>query len=386
MLRSAAGVVVDQAQLSDPGRDPEKQLNEDAVLALEAPFGVALAVCDGMGGHAMGERASHAAVERISEVLKSESNEPLTQKLEVALERAHGDVYAIGGELPIDQRPGSTAVVLALAGREAFVCHVGDSRAYRVRGQRAERLTRDHSVVEALLAAGAINAEQAEAHPDANRITRALGIAPEIEPELGPPLLVEVGDTFLLCSDGLSDLVTDAEIGEGVANAATPELACERLVALANARGGHDNITLSVARVLTLGPDRRRETMGMPPDAARAERVAATVVMDAEHRATQAFPSDRPRDTSPTLVDPTVVDAGTGRGAHGVGPSAHAAAAHVTGRPHPSAVSSSGTTLLSGGRPSIPTQKLAHGRVLFWVAAIMCGTIVLAIGMWWLVR
>ena len=80
----------------------------------------------------------------------------------------------------------------------------------------AERITRDHSVVEALLAAGAINAEQAEAHPDANRITRALGIAPEIEPELGPPLLVEVGDTFLLCSDGLSDLVADAEIGEGV--------------------------------------------------------------------------------------------------------------------------------------------------------------------------
>jgi PPM family protein phosphatase len=379
VLRSAAGVVVDQAQLSDPGRDPEKQLNEDAAIALEAPFGVALAVCDGMGGHASGERASRAAIERISEVLRGDSPEPLTQKLEIALERAHGDVYAIGGELPIDQRPGSTAVVLALSGREAFVVHVGDSRAYRIRGRKAERITRDHSVVEALLAAGAINAEQAEAHPDANRITRALGIAPEIEPELGPPLLVEVGDTFLLCSDGLSDLVADAEIGEGVANAATPELACERLIALANSRGGHDNITVSIARVLTLGPERRRETMEMGADGvARAERVAATVVMDLERSATQVSPSDRPRDTSPTLVDPTVVDALAQRGA---------AAVHGTaGQSQPSTVSASGTTLFNSGRPSIPSQTFVHGRLLFWVAAVVCGMIVLAIALWWLVR
>ena len=378
MLRSAAGVVVDQAQRSDPGRDPEKQLNEDSVLAVETPFGVALAVCDGMGGHASGERASRAAIDRISEVLRSETPEPLPQKLEIALERAHGDVYAIGGELPIDQRPGSTAVVLAISGREALVVHVGDSRAYRIRGQKAERLTRDHSVVEALLAAGAINAEQAEAHPDANRITRALGIAPEIEPELGPPLLVEVGDTFLLCSDGLSDLVSDAEIGEGVANAATPELACERLVLLANSRGGHDNITVSIARVLTLGPERRRETLEMPPEGARNERIAATVVMDLDARAGSPRPSDRPRDTSPTLVDPTVVDSAVARSAPG--------SPGAAGASPPSTVSSSGTTLFSDARPSIPAQTFIQGRLLFWVAAIVCGMIVLAIGFWWLLR
>lgn len=372
MLRSAAGVVIDQAHLSDPGRDPEKQLNEDAVLMLEAPFGVALAVCDGMGGHTSGERASRAAVERIAEVLKGTAPEPLMQKLELALERAHGEVYALGGELPIDQRPGSTAVVLALSGREAFVAHVGDSRAYRVRARRAERLTRDHSVVEALLAAGAINAEQAESHPDANRITRALGIAPEIEPEVGPPLLVDVGDVFVLCSDGLSDLVSDAELVDTVLGSSSPEQACERLVALANARGGHDNITVSVARVLTLGPERRRETLEMAPETARSDRVAATVVMDPEQRTPHVLPSDRPRDTAPTLVDPTVVD-----------PALTRARLRM---PPPGAAGPSARTLPSG-RPSVPAQMLSsHGRVLFWVASSVCGAIVFAIALWWLLR
>jgi serine/threonine protein phosphatase PrpC len=384
VLRSAAGVVVDQAHLSDPGRDPEKQVNEDAVLAIEAPFGVALAVCDGMGGHASGERASRAAVERIGEVLRSETTEPLEHRLEVALERAHGDVYALGGELPIDQRPGSTAVVLALAGREAFVVHVGDSRAYRVRARKAERITRDHSVVEALLAAGAISPEQAEAHPDANRITRALGIAPEIEPELGPPLLLEVGDTFLLCTDGLSDLLSDAEIGEGVASAATPELACEQLVTLANSRGGHDNITVSVARVLAVGPERRRETLEMSRDG----RVAATVVMTTERRPSNTLPSDRPRDTSPTLVDATVVDPAIARSAPDVSqPAANAALSsspNVGLSSSPNAVSVPDRSF--AGRPSIPAYVSTHGRLIFWVAALLCATIVFGITVWWLVR
>jgi serine/threonine protein phosphatase PrpC len=379
VLRSAAGVVVDQAHLSDPGRDPEKQLNEDAVVALETPFGVALAVCDGMGGHVSGERASRAAIERISEVLRSESSEPLAHKLAVALERAHGDVYAIGGELPIDQRPGSTAVVVALSGREAFVAHVGDSRAYRIRGRKTERITRDHSVVEALLAAGAISPEQAEAHPDANRITRALGIAPEIEPELGPPLLVEVNDTFLLCSDGLSDLVSDSELGEGVASAATPELACEQLVALANSRGGHDNISVSIARVLALGPERKRETLEMAPDGAR---VAATVVMTAERRPSNTLPSERPRDASPTWVSPTVVDTAIAQSSpnaagqsspNAVGPSLPGAAASVPERSF-------------AQRPSIPAYASTHGRLIFWVAAVVSSSIVLGIAVWWLVR
>jgi protein phosphatase len=240
--------------------------------------------------------------------------------------------------------------------------------------------------VEALLAAGAINAAQAEAHPDANRITRALGIAPEIEPEVGPPLLVEVGDTFILCSDGLSDLVGDTEIGEGVAAAATPELACEQLVALANSRGGHDNITVSVARVLTLGTERRRETVEITRDAeGRPERVAPTVVMTQDRRPSNTLPSerpsDRPRDTSPTLVDPTVVE-----------PALQQSGSTLHSNPHNPLVSHSGHALLgtpapnAAARPSIPAQTFTQGRVLFWIAAIVCVLIFLAIALWWIVR
>jgi serine/threonine protein phosphatase PrpC len=325
VLRSAQGVVVDAAMLSDPGRDPDKQVNEDAVAISETGFGITAVVCDGMGGHERGELASRLAVERILEVLRS-GDQPLDRLLSSAIERAHAEVYALGGNAPIDARPGSTAVVLAISNREALIAHVGDSRAYRIRARRIERLTRDHSVVEALLAAGAITLEQANLHPDANRITRALGIAPEIEPEVSPPVHVEPGDAFVLCTDGLSDLVTDAEIGEIVSGSMTPAAACESLVGLANQRGGHDNVSVDVLRVLALGAPRRAgETVGLaapphvpargdtqtPPTAPEAQTVVAqpgfTVVMGAKEGGPRpGYTQEPPRQTAPTLVDPLI--------------------------------------------------------------------------------
>jgi protein phosphatase len=307
VLRSAEGVVVDGATLSDPGRDPEKQTNEDAVTLLETPFGVAAVVCDGMGGHQSGEVASHTAVERIVETLGG-PKQPIERLLTAAIERAHAEVYALGGDTPGDVRPGSTAVVLALAGQEAIIAYVGDSRCYRLRGLVAERMTRDHSVVEALLAAGAITPEVARAHPDANRITRALGIAADIEPELCAPQRLQLGDVFLLCSDGLSDLLEDNELAEVVASAPSPEAACSALVALANQRGGHDNISVALLRVLAVGAERRESTLEMEA-AGTPQTVLATpaftVVMPAESAPrTPSTERDLPRNTVPTLVDP----------------------------------------------------------------------------------
>jgi protein phosphatase len=145
-------------------------------------------------------------------------------------------------------RPGSTVVAVLLHARGTEVAHVGDSRALLVHEGQIYRLTRDHSIVEEMVRRGILTAEQAARHPDANRITRALGVAPEVEAELRPQPVVQVtGDTFVLCSDGLSDMVDDAEVLSIVAGE-PPAQAVGRLVDLANARGGHDNITVVVLR------------------------------------------------------------------------------------------------------------------------------------------
>lgn len=433
MLRSAQGVVVDAAVLSDPGRDPEKQVNEDSIAFTETRFGIAGIVCDGMGGHDAGELASRTAVERILEVLRGEP-QPLESLLSTALERAHAEVYALGGNAPIDGRPGSTAVLLALSGREGLVAHVGDSRAYRIRARHVERLTRDHSVVEALLAAGAITPEQANLHPDANRITRALGIAPEIEPELSAPIHVEAGDAFVLCTDGLSDLVNELELSELVSGSPSPEAACESLVLLANQRGGHDNISVLALRVLALGPGiRTRETIGSsaraepgfhkaasqstapitapspmlegeretlvgaglaegqtPAPQARslsseAETVidhpGFTVLMGTSEVIPKTIhqPSD-PRKSAPTLVDAQVA--------------AFSPNKTVSGEETPPITSpfdprTSGRSMNSGvpsEAQSRQSPREGEVRILLWATVAACGMIFLLIVVWWLVR
>jgi protein phosphatase len=160
----------------------------------------------------------------------------------------------MGGAGPLAGRPGSTCVALLVHGGAVEVAHVGDSRAYFVRSEHIWPLTKDHSVVQQLLDQGAITPEQAVLHPEGNKITRALGMKPDTEVELrDPPLLHAVGDIFILASDGLTDLVRTEEIGSVVMQAASLDLACQNLVAMANARGGHDNITVLLARVLPGG-------------------------------------------------------------------------------------------------------------------------------------
>lgn len=437
MLRSAQGVVVDAAALSDPGRDPEKQVNEDAVAVSETAFGVAALVCDGMGGHERGELASRTARDRILEVLRT-GGDSVERLMSSAIERAHAEVYSLGGSAPMDARPGSTAVVLIVFGREAVVCHVGDSRAYRIRARRLERLTRDHSVVEALLAAGAITIEQANAHPDANRITRALGIAPEIEPELSPPVHVEAGDVFVLCSDGLSDLVTDMEIAELVSGSPSPEAACDSLVALANQRGGHDNISVAVLRVLALGSAQRaRETVSValatdhggrdgdtathkvPPDAATVvQQPGFTVVMGADGiPRTLHSPADPGRGPAPTLVDPMIAAEGARKtlphdeapatpaniGA-GVAPPgtqklapvpvaapppspAEVAPKTVEVRPFPQTdTNSSRPTLDAMDAPSLRPPGQTEVKLIIWGALAACALIVVIVFGWWALR
>lgn len=258
MLGSVHGVVVDFAELSDPGRDPSKQVNEDSAGYAETPLGHLAVVCDGMGGHEAGREASQLAVRTIIEATRAHTpGVPAGLALKQAVERAGRAVYALGGSGASEHRPGSTCVAVLLHPGGAELCHAGDSRAYLIRDGHIQRVTRDHSMVQELVASGMLTPEQALAHPEANKITRALGIAPEVSVEArAEPLGLLRGDVLLLSSDGLTDLVTDPEILDIVRRRLPSGTAavCQELVGLANSRGGHDNVTVLVLALVELPP------------------------------------------------------------------------------------------------------------------------------------
>jgi protein phosphatase len=240
---------VEYAERSDPGRDPDKQVNEDACGRRETRFGHLCVVCDGMGGHAAGREAAELALAAIFETFdQTPDGTAPALVLRSAVEEASRRIHTMRTSEIALGRPGSTAVAVLMHAGGTDVAHVGDSRAYLVHEGRISRLTRDHSMVQEMVDRGLLTPQQAAHHPDANRITRALGMAEEVDVELRPqPVLHVPGDAFVLCSDGLSDLVEDPEILDIVANEPAAQ-AVGKLVDLANARGGHDNVTVVVLR------------------------------------------------------------------------------------------------------------------------------------------
>jgi protein phosphatase len=219
-------------------------------------------VADGMGGHAAGEVASSAAIESIVSFAERHSkDEALTwpfgfdqrfsapaNALISGIRVANQTLFTMQQERPELNGMGTTIATLRLADNEATLAHVGDSRVYRMRGEDLALLTSDHSWVNEQLQKNIITAEEARNHRYKNVITRALGnrIDLEIDVRTEP---VEVGDRFLLCSDGLSGMVEDWEMRE-VLKAAETDLrgAANKLVALANEAGGHDNISVVLIR------------------------------------------------------------------------------------------------------------------------------------------
>lgn len=249
---------VEVAQASDPGRDPNKQINEDSCGYKELAVGHVLVLCDGMGGHYGGQEASRTAITTIFEVLEqAPASSSSAVALKAALEEAGRRVYRIGGPPENHVRPGSTVVAMIASDRGLDVAHLGDSRAYVIRSGQIYPLTRDHSMVQGMIDAGLLTEAQAIGHPDSNKITRALGMRPDVEVELRPePMELFPGDLLLTASDGLTDLALGADILGVVQRAlATGPLAsaCSELIQLANARGGHDNITVQLARVTQTG-------------------------------------------------------------------------------------------------------------------------------------
>lgn len=218
-------------------------------------------VCDGMGGHVGGEYASAIAVNTVEEVLTSMEFRPaelgvepedgpveLTrEKLRYAIRLAGKRIFEKAKEEPELKGMGTTCLALLVDSGNAFVAHVGDSRGYVVRDGRIEQLTEDHSLVNEKIKAGLITPEQAKTHKLKNIITRSLGYMEDVEIDIQVRALRR-GDHFVLCSDGLSNLVDTGEIGENVLDYG-PQEAARRLVETACERGGDDNITVVISRI-----------------------------------------------------------------------------------------------------------------------------------------
>ena len=244
---------------SDVGR--VRPLNEDyhRVWQFLVPDGTLtlLAVADGMGGAAAGEVASRLAVQVLSESFSRyvevfNNGQPLVgiDKLtEKALRLANRRVYAAAIANVGRRGMGTTLTSVAILRNKAYLGHVGDSRAYLIRGNRIYQLTKDHSWVEEQLERGLLSEEQAKGHEWRNLITRALGTRPQIAPDI-VELEVQGGDVFVIATDGLHGLVTPEEILAEVKRTANRQSSVEYLIALANERGGPDNITLVVGEVL----------------------------------------------------------------------------------------------------------------------------------------
>ena len=227
----------------------QRERNEDA-FACREDLGL-FVVADGMGGHAAGDVASRVAVEAFVEGI-ARARVHAGGNYGVAVLRAgatdaHEQIRKLG-EGTSGRRPGTTVVCLYIDCGTAWVAHVGDSRAYRLRGGRLERLTRDHSHVQRLIDAGDLVQEDAESHPLANVITHCLGYG-EIGEVFRPRAeSIMDGDVHLLASDGLTRVVREETIAGALAQTGSAREAVELLVELALEAGGPDNITVAVVR------------------------------------------------------------------------------------------------------------------------------------------
>jgi len=233
------------AARSDLGR--RRPANED-IYALAPELGLYL-VADGMGGHRAGQVASGLAARAAVGTLRGLRPGPRSavEKLRACVAAANAEILASSRAKPELAGMGTTVVALLAEGDRVALAHVGDSRAYLLRGGAIRRLTDDHTLVGELVRRGEISERAADGHPQRHVLVRALGVRRHVEPDL-LELTPEPGDLFVLCSDGLTGHVGDLEIADLVAGAPDLDAACARLVDLANRRGGEDNVTVVLVR------------------------------------------------------------------------------------------------------------------------------------------
>ena len=263
---------LEHAALSDVGR--QRVNNQDSFVVTladnQADFeqrGHLFLVADGMGAHAAGELASKMAADIISLVYRKAPNRLPTEAILAAMINANHQIHGRGQASPDFHGMGTTTTALLMLPHGVVLAHVGDSRAYRWRNHRIEQLTFDHSLVWEMRAAGQFPNNELPGYISRNIITRSLGPHPAVKIDLEGRHPIENGDTFLLCTDGLSNQVQDDEIGL-VLGCLPPAEAVRALVDLANLRGGPDNITIVVAKALGPQISRTAQSDDATPDVA----------------------------------------------------------------------------------------------------------------------
>ena len=207
-------------------------------------------VCDGMGGHVGGAKASQTAVNSISEYFNGNPSGIVQVALKEAIEFANIQIYGEAQTNPSLSGMGTTCVVLAEKDGLLYLAHVGDSRCYIFSDNKLYRITKDHSYVQTLVDKGEISDAEMESHPRKNELTKALGISDSIEVEVVPdPIKAKKSDKFLLCSDGLTGLVTDKTIAKTIRDNSDLNSCVNKLIKLAEDGGGHDNISTDLIEV-----------------------------------------------------------------------------------------------------------------------------------------
>ncbi len=278
--------IVEHAGLTDVGR--QRHTNEDAYLDL----GTVFAVADGMGGARAGEVASKLAVDAFRETEKT-SGSPEEQLAHIGQE-ANRKIYELAQEDEARAGMGTTLTAAMVTDREVAIGHVGDSRVYRFRDDELDRLTDDHSLVEELVRQGKLTSQQAEVHPQKSIITRALGPEPDVEVDTHTHA-ARAGDIYLLCSDGLTGMLSEDRIAQILRGRSSLEQAAKTLVDEANARGGRDNITVVLFRLADeREPEEESDTLsGGETEKVDAESVKAAVAAEDPDRREMTMVMDR---------------------------------------------------------------------------------------------
>jgi protein phosphatase len=294
-------VATDHFSQSDTGR--QRRANEDAYMARSPVFVVA----DGMGGAQAGEVASRVAVEAFERGLDDGGGASPEQLLAERVREANARIYEMSQAEQDRAGMGTTITAAHVGEHEIAIAHVGDSRAYRFRDDELERLTEDHSLVEEMRRRGQLTAQEADEHPQRSIITRALGPEPDVIVDTHSWRGI-AGDVYLLCSDGLTSMVPEAQVAAILREASTLGDAGHALIDAANQAGGRDNITVVLFRLEEIGDI--DPGLDQPTTAGRTALTTADVRAAAAARASApasspAATASRPSPSPPRRLRPT---------------------------------------------------------------------------------